>query len=509
MTRRRSLYDRYDDPYSYTQYHVQPLQAVPAPLAGTKDNKKCGRFAAVVLLILLWGLIFLFFGPKKMASTSSIDIICGLAAVVSVVLAVALASWGNDVFLLGILIHVCMFCGVLTLTHCVVYSHPQDLHPYDDVGIPKDLRSNLTYAGTNALICFTKHSRMDNFNEFLADELKDTGGWLMHRWGIAFSSAISPIVPLMLGVINYWMLWNRSMIVWDLVSILALDIIDCITMFDTIFAHDPYFLFEDAGHVFMWIFVVSLYLCWNIATFQLSMELSHRSKPHGADTGENTFPGLTSWILNALFFTLRCILRAKAMFCVPLLLLKNLYFLVDIPLEVIRQRDPMASGPDSRSSEANSLIDPHSADASIDVVKHKLSNLREIIRAIKHGTDEQYEVRHGYGYSRESPAALARIQFDKALHDIKLLQGKLERFIDDERRKPPHQVNGDMISLEQQTLREIDLVHNDIRDFDTFFRKVDDMICNFRVKLYNIDDIDHYFRYIEDMLYTIKVQSKQ
>merc|ERR1719174_984763 len=96
------------------------------------------------------------------------------------------------------------------------------------------------------------------------------------------------------------------------------------------------------------------------------------------------------------------------MFCVPLLVLKNVYFLVDIPLEVMRQKNQLAVSPDRDSRDSQSAL-MDGPDAALQQARGKLNTLREILLKIKDGTDEQYEDQRGpYGRRTESPVSIAR-----------------------------------------------------------------------------------------------------
>lgn len=364
----------------------------------------------------------------------------------------------------------------------------------------------MTTAGTNALVCFSKRVNVENFNKFLAGELKDVGV-KMHRWGLAFSSAISPLVPLSLGVVNYWILWDRSIVAWDLLTILALDVVDCITMFDTIFAHDPYFLFEDADPAFMWIFVGCLYLSWNVATIQFSIESKLRSSQAGSGEGANNMPGITSWLLNLVFLLLRLALRAKAMFCVPVLMLKNLFLLVDIPLEVVRQRD-RAVNMGNPVAAPYQVLNADNPDATIDSVKARVTVITNIIREFKIGIDKQ-DVKKVVSDGKETTAA--RLQFDKIWTAINKLEEKYTGILQDDfekLRNNPTYLPAEKIAQEQDLMKTLKQVHKDVADIGKRWDNVDEMLYIFRNEVNRIQNIDVFFRNIEDMLFNIRDQAR-
>jgi len=392
--------------------------------------------------------------------------------------------------LLWILVHVSMLAGVLTLTHCVIYSHSEDMHPYDAAAIPKDLRGNVSEAGTNALICFSKRAGVENFNKFLAHELHDMGGIRMHRWGFAFSSAISPLVPICLGLVNYWILWDRSTISWDFLTVLAVDILDCIVMFDTMFAHDPYFLFEDLDHAFMWTFVLVLYILWNIATFQLIMEKGS-ARSSGQRFSANTMPGLTSWLLNVAFLGLRGVLRAKAMYCTPIFLLKNMYFLVDIPLEVIKKR-----GEKTGVAEGVHPLLVHDPNVSgIEQVRRQMNLLKVMILNFKQSTT--------WG-NTPVLGERARPQFKKARETIDDLWRKHDGDVKDEVAKGPTRLDGNKIAASQSLLKVLEEVGRELKAVAAYFESVDGMVDCCSREAYKIPDVDLYFGSIEDTLVRIR-----
>jgi len=300
-------------------------------------------------------------------------------------------------------------------------------------------------------------------------------------------------------------LWDRRIVTWDLLTILALDVVDCITMFDTIFAHDPYFLFEDVDHLFMWIFVGCLYFFWNIATLQFYAEMRLRSSQPGSREGTNNMPGLTSWLLNLVFLLLRLALRAKAMFCVPMLMLKNIFLLVDIPLEVVRQRD-RAQG--AAGAPYQGLI-ADNPEATIDSVKARMTVIKNIIREFKIGIDKQKDVKKVFSDGKET--TVARLHFDKIWTAINKLEEKYTKILNDDfdrLKNNPTYLPAQKIAEEQDLMKTLKQVHKDVADVGNRFADVDNMLVIFKEEVDRINNLEVFFSNIEDMLYHIMDQSR-
>jgi len=299
----------------------QPPREPVTPMRNGTERK--GRIAGVLLLILIWVFIGVFFGPESVKGASPLEMGGAVVALLTVGIGLVTCCRGEktfDVFLLVVLVHVCILCCYLAVTHCVVYSRPQDMHPMSLDIIPEDLRnvSAINQAATNALVCFSPHSQIQNYDKLLATQLDAMGGPKMREWGFAFASAVSPIVPMTLGMVHYAMLWSNFYDFDAVDTMLAFDVIDCISMFNMFFEHDPYFLFETDTFT-TWLFLFLLYIWWNVSTCQF---MAYQAR---TGTSQAWFTGM-SGLLNLTFFVMRVKMRIRTMYCSPILVFKNVFF---------------------------------------------------------------------------------------------------------------------------------------------------------------------------------------
>jgi len=363
-------------------------------------NNRGGVAGAIALQFYIVVLMLAYFGPKAWTDPKKkMELLLWLALLVAgFVPWIYACTKSSDVDAknatipgLLVLVNLCMVAGVATLTHCLIFPTLTPLTPMAD--IPKDFHQNVsmfTHASTNALVCFSEQSRIKNLNKFLASEAEDSG-IKVHSWGVAFSSLMSPWVPMGLFAVYYALCLG-----WDFdvfwfgprhSKMVALDIVDCIAMYDTFFAHDPYFLFEDpALPFFSWIFVAVLWLFWNLSTLQLRDEFNEFAKHKSSDQDTNNRELLSpevsvtplepsrrglylSVALNLCFLGLRLALRVKAQYCSPIFVVKNVLIWVPELFKIL-----FSSGlPEADETNASTL------PAKYHAMTHERNRLRQAL----------------------------------------------------------------------------------------------------------------------------------
>jgi hypothetical protein len=250
---------------------------------------------------------------------------------------------------------------------------------------------------------------MARINEIVEREtMTATGvGIAEHRGsylGFPFSSLMSPVVPLALFLIYYMIFVGEFDIFWSSPlrsKIVAWDIIDCISMYDTIFAHDPYFLFEDVhiGGFFTHIYILVLAVFWIGCTFQLRYEFQdfHHHTDDERDEAKAWRVPLTV-ALNVCFLGLRFFLRVQAQYCTPGLVLKNVAgILIYIPALMYQQAE---------EEQGHSTYEGYSDPAEEKLAyKAALENVHHFVRKSldedkrKWHTDTKHDGRHNHGFN--------------------------------------------------------------------------------------------------------------
>lgn len=297
----------------------------------------CSVLSGIVTHLFALGLIVWYFGPTDWTDDKVKKLsLWTILPVVSVLPWVPALSMKKELAIPGLmsLVAVCLVAGMLTVTHCFIFPRSQALHPLAQV--PDRLVNVTHHAATNALVCWSDNTRVSTFNSFMRTETRQsTGVDVQSAAGIAFSSMVSPIVPLAVGAVFYFMFIGEFDVFWFAPmrsKTVAVDILDCIVMWDTVFAHDPYFVFEDTsvGIAFSWVFLPIVGVWWLLATFQLKWEFQKTSAesetlPGGISHNaaqQHLWRGM-SLGLNFSFLALRIFLRVKAQYCAPIMMLKN------------------------------------------------------------------------------------------------------------------------------------------------------------------------------------------
>lgn len=365
-----------------------------SPEASTQRAMPRAIMAGFALQIFVLGAIVWYFGPRSWneGKVKELTIWAGLPLV-------SLVPWFCSVNCykaytvpgLIALVSVCMAAGVLSLTHCFIFPHYRELHPVAEV--PSALMNSTNRGSANSLMCWSAHSGASRFHKFLAKEAQTSMGVDVApvEVGVAFTSVMSPAVLIALGAVYYFVFIGEFDVFFFAPrqsKIVALDIVDCIGMYDTLFAHDPYFVFEGIGFdsYFVFAFIPLLWFWWCLATFQLGYEFQQNSMGRGP-VEVNTWKK-SAVLLNGSFFALRCFLQIRAQYGSTFFMVKNLC----IMFPWVWDKD-LKSG--SADSEGSLLEQNHALRREVG---HYRNTFDEVSRFCKRALeDHKYQRDHGQG----------------------------------------------------------------------------------------------------------------